>query len=312
MSANRTGWASTTVWRRSLARTAVPGGAGTKMTDVLLLPQQLAAGATRACGGCVSDHRRTPGRQPHARRVRHAPRAVRGASSRTARSRRLNSRLRPLTRSGTVRGPPRRHRRRGQRDRDDVPARPADRRTGSESVARPAAPLHQPRAGHHKRSSEQSGDTSHHRCRRASPTAALAVRGSGPGPQRPLRRRSAPLDPSSGHVAAPVLVAGKWRKQQASATRDVQAESGGVPWLCLRNGSDRAKASALMLGLVARSPGGSHGPRTTRRNSGSASPCRIVHFSVVGASSSGRLRGRCRSAFPLCTPPAGRRWRPDG
>ena len=71
------------------------------MTNVLLLPQQLAAGATRACGGCVRDDRRTPRRRPHARGVGHAASAVRGASGRPARGRRLDPRLRPLARSGT-------------------------------------------------------------------------------------------------------------------------------------------------------------------------------------------------------------------
>lgn len=53
---------------------AVPGATGTKLTDVLLLAQQLAAGAVRACRGWVGDYRRTPGRRPHARGVGRATR----------------------------------------------------------------------------------------------------------------------------------------------------------------------------------------------------------------------------------------------
>jgi len=76
-------------------------------------------------------------------------------------------------------------------------------------------------------------------CRTGRCRGNRAVRGPGPNSQR--APPAEPLDSSSGHVAAAVGVAGEWRKQQPSATRDVQGvpASGAVALHCVTDPTER-------------------------------------------------------------------------
>ena len=132
-------------------------------------------------------------------------------------------------------------------------------------------------------------------CRTRRRIGNLAVRGPVPGPQRPLRRRSEPLDPSSCHAAAPVLVAGKWRWQQPNATGDVQ----GSPEGCRGSADVRIRPSERQC---ADARGSAPNTRAITRPSDDSPQAAVASpLSACASSSSGRSRsGRLPRAPPAC------------
>ena len=105
------------------------------------------------------------------------PRAVRRAPGRAARAGRPDPRVRAVARRRPLRGPARRDRHRGERDRHDVPAGAADRRAGAKPVARAAPRLHGPGDPRLARGAGQLVDEAHDRGRGSPAAPALAARG---------------------------------------------------------------------------------------------------------------------------------------
>ncbi len=112
-------------------------------------------GAHPAGGRPRHDRDRPRSRPLPAAPVRASPGALRRSAGCAPRPGRARPRLRPRPRGGTVRGPPHRSRRRGERDRHDLPASPDSARADPHAVARTPRALHGHDHRHFERGSGQ-------------------------------------------------------------------------------------------------------------------------------------------------------------